>query len=246
MSLCLEPTTSFSHWWAPAVLVWGLLLSWIWLLGCMTHLPSTLTEHSVHTMNCKPCMVASPLFEVVSSFTFLLNTMCLGTWHSSDTRIRLFGGNSFVKLPLCQVVWFDFDFPLEVATITTGYPASVTWSWHLLMSLLFSKDGHGIVNVHSGLTSAHYVNEGKGEQVFISILISSVQSFDQLGRRGDLRDNSAEILCQSFLQKAHVKGSGMGTDVHSLMLSIQHFYSLPITALPTLQGALKLALEKLS
>ena len=91
------------------------------------------------------------------------------------------------------------------------------------MSLLFSKDGHGIVNVHSGLTSAHYVIEGKGEQVFISILISSVQSFDQLGRRRDLRDNSAEILFQSFLQEAAVSSSGMSRNVHSLILSIQYF-----------------------
>ena len=36
-------------------------------------------------------------------------------------------------------------------------------------------------------------------------------------------DDSADILCQSFLQKALVSTSGMGRDVHTLMLSIQHF-----------------------
>ena len=43
--------------------------------------------------------------------------------------------------------------------------------------------------------------------------------------RGDRRDNSAEILFESFLQKAIENSSGMGRDVHSLMLSIQHFLS---------------------
>ena len=41
--------------------------------------------------------------------------------------------------------------------------------------------------------------------------------------REDMRDDSAEIPLQSFLQEALVSGCGMGRDVHSLMLSIQHF-----------------------
>ena len=53
-----------------------------------------------------------------------------------------------------------------------------------------------------------------------------------------MRDNSAEILSQSLLQKALVSSSGMGRDVHSLMMSIQHFL-LPTTASPILLGALK-------
>ena len=36
-----------------------------------------------------------------------------------------------------------------------------------------------------------------------------------------MRDDSVEILFQSFLQKALVSSSGMGRDVHSLMLSVQ-------------------------
>ena len=44
---------------------------------------------------------------------------------------------------------------------------------------------------------------------------------------GDMRDDSAEILSQSFLQEALVSSSGMGRDVHSLMLSIQHFLCRP-------------------
>ena len=38
-----------------------------------------------------------------------------------------------------------------------------------------------------------------------------------------MRDDSAEILFQSFLLEALVSSSGTGRDVHSLMLSIQHF-----------------------
>ena len=44
---------------------------------------------------------------------------------------------------------------------------------------------------------------------------------------GDMRDGSAEILFQSFLQTALVSSSGTGRGVHSLMLSIQHFLCRP-------------------
>ena len=47
------------------------------------------------------------------------------------------------------------------------------------------------------------------------------------GGRGDVRDESAQILLHSFLQEAHVSSSGMGRVVHSLMLSIQHFLCRP-------------------
>ena len=69
------------------------------------------------------------------------------------------------------------------------------------------------------------------------VQFSSVQSLDRFGRRGDMRDDSAEILFQSFLQEALVSSSGMGRDVHSLMLSSS--ISLPTTASPTPQGLLK-------
>ena len=42
-----------------------------------------------------------------------------------------------------------------------------------------------------------------------------------------MRDDSAETLFQSFLQEALVTSSGMGRDVCSLMLSIQHFFTQP-------------------
>ena len=57
--------------------------------------------------------------------------------------------------------------------------------------------------------------------------ICSVQFLNRLGRRKDMRDDLAEILFQSFLQGALVSSSGMGRDVYSLMLSIQHFLFLP-------------------
>ena len=62
-----------------------------------------------------------------------------------------------------------------------------------------------------------------------SVQFSSVQSLDRLGRRGDMMDDSAEILLQFFflLQEALVNSSGTGRDVHSLMLSIQHFLCRP-------------------
>ena len=57
--------------------------------------------------------------------------------------------------------------------------------------------------------------------------VSSVQSLEQMGRRGDIRDDSAEILFQSFLRETFVSSSGIGRSVHSLMLSIQHFLCRP-------------------
>ena len=47
------------------------------------------------------------------------------------------------------------------------------------------------------------------------------------GGGGGTRDDSTGILSQSFLQEALVSSSGMGSDVHSLMLSIQHSDRLP-------------------
>ena len=44
---------------------------------------------------------------------------------------------------------------------------------------------------------------------------------------GDMRDDSAEILFQSFLQEALENSSGTDRDVHSLMLNIQHFLCRP-------------------
>ena len=60
-----------------------------------------------------------------------------------------------------------------------------------------------------------------------SVRFSSVQTPDRLGHRGDKTDDSAEILFKSFLQEATVSYSGIGRDVHSLMLSIQHFLYRP-------------------
>ena len=56
---------------------------------------------------------------------------------------------------------------------------------------------------------------------------SSVYVLDRLGRRGDMKDDSAEILFQSILQEAVVSSFGMGRDVHSLLFSIQHFLCQP-------------------
>ena len=44
-----------------------------------------------------------------------------------------------------------------------------------------------------------------------------------IGSSRDVRDDSAELLVQSFLQEALLSSSGRGKYVHSLMLSIQHF-----------------------
>ena len=53
-----------------------------------------------------------------------------------------------------------------------------------------------------------------------------------------MRGDSAETFFQSLLQEPIVSSSGMGRDVPSLMLSIQHFLCRPRRR-PTIQSALK-------
>ena len=83
----------------------------------------------------------------------------------------------------------------------------------------------------------------KGREITLcdpgSFSFSSVQSLDRLGRLRDKRDDPTEILFQSFLQEAPVRGSGMGRNLRSLMLSIQRFPCRPRRRPPYIQGALK-------
>ena len=57
--------------------------------------------------------------------------------------------------------------------------------------------------------------------VCVCVWFSSDQSLDRLGGggRGAMRDDSAEILFHLFLLEATVSKSGIGRDVHSLILS---------------------------
>ena len=64
----------------------------------------------------------------------------------------------------------------------------------------------------------------RGRSVQFSPLTWPIESPE--GEGGDTRDDSAEILFQSFMQEAFVGSFGLGRNVHSLMLSIQHFLCL--------------------
>ena len=54
------------------------------------------------------------------------------------------------------------------------------------------------------MSDRKFSNVGKQKMVKCRLLFSSIQSLDRLGRRGDMRDDSAEILFKSFLQEALV------------------------------------------
>ena len=86
--------------------------------------------------------------------------------------------------------------------------------------------------------------EVSGERCRVTISVS-VQSLDQLALWRDMREDSAEILFQSFLQEALVSSSGMGRDVHFLMLSIQHFLCRPRRRPPS-KVPRRMFLERLS
>ena len=53
---------------------------------------------------------------------------------------------------------------------------------------------------------------------------------------GGVRDDSADILFQSFLREAVVSGSGMGGDVHSWTLSIQRVSLTTTSGVSARQG----------
>ena len=55
------------------------------------------------------------------------------------------------------------------------------------------------------------------EVILCVVHFSSVQSHDRLDRRGDTKDDSANIFFQSVLQEALVSRSGMGRDVFSAL-----------------------------
>ena len=67
---------------------------------------------------------------------------------------------------------------------------------------------------------------------------SSLQSLDRWGRPGDMKDGSAKILFQSFLQEAIVSSSGIGKEVRFFYV-VHPAFPLPATASPILQCALK-------
>ena len=62
---------------------------------------------------------------------------------------------------------------------------------------------------------------------------------------GGTSDDSAEIFFQSFLQEAFVSSLGMGRDVLSLILSIQHFLCWPQHCPPS-KVSWRMVLERLS
>ena len=67
------------------------------------------------------------------------------------------------------------------------------------------------------VSSPNSLIHSKNNQRAVPVMyqFSSVQSLDHLNHRGDIRDDSAEILLQTFLQEALMSSSGMGRDVHS-------------------------------
>ena len=63
---------------------------------------------------------------------------------------------------------------------------------------------------------------GPTRQIELTALcgFSSVQSLERLGRRGDMRNDLAEILFQSFLHEVIVSSSGMGRLAHRVKINI--------------------------
>ena len=77
--------------------------------------------------------------------------------------------------------------------------------------------------------------------------LTPIHSLDPFGRRWDTRDDSAEILFQSFLRRRgghreqfwHIYGRPLFDVVHPV-------FPLPTAASPTLQGGRRMILERMS
>ena len=82
---------------------------------------------------------------------------------------------------------------------------------------------------------AHEVGHSPVCQILSQIVVRAVITSSP-SAPPDMRDDSAEILFQSFLEETIANSTCKGRDVHALILSIQHFFS---KVLSTLQGVLK-------
>ena len=81
------------------------------------------------------------------------------------------------------------------------------------------------LSVHHSLLFPFLTTVSHGSSASVQFCLVQFSLHDLLGSRGDMVDDSAEILFQSFLQEAVVSSSGEGRDSHSLMLFVQYFFS---------------------
>ena len=91
--------------------------------------------------------------------------------------------------------------------------------WHGQGCLLFDVVHPALpLPTTASLTTQGALKDGFGEAVVACDMpeLCKFQSLERPGRREDMRDNSAEILFQSFLQVALVSSSGIGRDVSTL------------------------------
>ena len=79
---------------------------------------------------------------------------------------------------------------------------------------------------------------GLKEETSMNPWSGQISSSTRLGRRGNMRDDSAEIVFQCFLQEALVGSSGLGQG-SPLFNAVHPAFPLPTTAYPTLQGVMK-------
>ena len=80
----------------------------------------------------------------------------------------------------------------------------------------------GVVHGSGGLIVQLVKADGIVSCGFRSVKINLVTDWVVWGTRGTTQQRSSSIFF--FLLETLVNSSGMGTDVHSLMLSIQHFF----------------------
>lgn len=130
------------------------------------------------------------------------STQLESSFHKNATKLRRRKKNIFFL--------FTFFILFPVACKHSAYVCCRFWAWYNRVPTQrdFSDRDMDLNQYLSPLFVAQFI---------------SFQSLDRLGCRGDMRDNSAEILFQSFLREAMVSSSGVDRDLHSLTLSTQQF-----------------------
>ena len=133
-----------------------------------------------------------------------------------------------------EALWLTLPFGLMLSMTQRGKHCHLVWCWvwhrEANTAILYEK-----YDTEANTAILYDVEYDTERQTLPSCSVQFSSVPDWLGHRGEMKDDSAEILFQSFLQEAVVSSSDMGSDVHSLILSVQHFLYVhtPHTFLPS-------------
>ena len=146
-----------------------------------------------------------------------------GDWYADDSPIQSNMKHREISgLHLLALVMNWMSINITHDRLEHGLFPKIPPSWHWR-----SLHSGRVIDQNKNFTRFGTTAEARNPGLKKGVQHSSLQSLDQWSCQGKIIDDLAEILFQSFQWKAIVSGSGMGRDVYSLTLSIQHFLCQP-------------------